>query len=115
MCYVHDSYIRHVQLKMTNYIYSAYYHATQSHLPMPLSDPGDSQVDHGHESQGVAMVLCSATMNKLRTPHGAIHLSDLDILLEPTIFGMAISGAIPDHLRAIAHQVSVSCTVPQIV
>ena len=115
MCYVHDSYIRHIQLPMTNYIYEEYKNVTPFTLPAPISDPGEYQVGHGHESQGVAMVLCTASTNRIRAPHNIIHVRELDILLEPTIFGVAISGRIPDRLRTRAQEVSVSSTVPQIV
>ena len=114
MCYVHDSYVRHVHISLTGYIQNRYNDADPFWINK-LADPGDPRVDHGFESQGVGMVLSPATTNKLRTTHPIIHLEDLNILLEPTIFGIAISGAIPEYLRDSAHRVSVSCTVPQLV
>jgi len=109
------SYIRHIQLNMTNYINSEYQNVTPFSLPLPISDPGDPHVDHGRESQAVGLVLCPASTNKLRTSHAIVHIRELDLLLEPTIFGMAISGSIPDRLRSTARNVSVSCAIPYII
>ena len=114
MCYVHDAYVRHIHLNLTGYIQSKY-NTSDPFWINKLADPGDPRVDHGFESQGVGMVLSPATTNKLCTAHAIIQLHDINMLLEPTIFGVAISGAIPEHLRNRAHQVSVSCTVPQMV
>ena len=114
MCYVHDAYVRHIHINLTSYIQSEY-NTLDPFWINNLTDPGDPRVDHGFESQGVGMVLSPATTNKLRTTHAIIHLHDINMLLEPTIFGVAISGAIPEHLRDRAHQVSVSCTVPYLV
>ena len=116
MCYVHDSYIRHIQLPMYRYIIEELGNVTPFTLPSRMCCPADFQVSHGQDSQGVAMVLCSATTNRLRpNPHDIIHVKEWDILLEPTIFGTAISGAIPDRLRSRVAQVSVNSTVPQII
>ena len=114
LCYVHDSYIRHIQLNITDWI-KTNYDCTPFQAPITLSDPSDKKVSHGYESQGVALVLCSATTNRLRTNHDMVHINQIDILLEPTIFGTAISGAIPEHLRSKANQVSVNCAVPSII
>ena len=84
MCYVHDSYVRHVHINLTQYIQNRYNQADPFWINK-LADPGDPRVDHGFESQGVGMVLSPATTNKLRTTHAIIHLEDLNMLLEPTI------------------------------
>jgi len=66
VCYVHDSYIRHTPLDMTNYIMGRGKCAPFT-LTGSLADPGDTQVSHAFESQGGGLVLCSASTNKLRT------------------------------------------------
>ena len=81
-CYVHDSYVRHICLDMTTYLQSEYPNVKPYTLPCAISDPGDKGVDHGHESQGIGMVLCPASTNRLRTSHGIVHINELDILLE---------------------------------
>ena len=115
MCFVHDAYIRHIKLNMADYIQGERQNGVPFTLPGPLSDPGDPNVGHGYESQGVGLVLCSASINKLRTSDPIIHMKRLDILLEPTIFGVVISGTIPDHLRSTADRVSVNCIAPRII
>ena len=115
MCYVHDSYIRHIKLNMADFILGQRGRCAPFTLPGPLADPGDPNVSHGHESQGVGLVLSPATINKLRTPDPIIRIKELDLLLEPTIFGVVISGAIPDHLRSAASWVSVQFIAPRVV
>ena len=71
VCYVHDTYVRHVQLNMTNYILGQQSKCAPFALPGPLVDPGDTKVSHALESQGVGLVLSPASTNKIRTsdPH----------------------------------------------
>merc|ERR1711895_113785 len=78
MCYVHDSYVRHVKLNMADYILGERQNCAPYSLPGPLSDPGDPNVDHGYESQGIGLVLCSATTNKIRTAQPMINIHELD-------------------------------------
>ena len=111
-CYVHDSYVRHIQINMANYILGQQGNCAPFTIPGPLADPGDTQVSHGFESQGVGLVLSPASTNKIRTADPIIRINELDILLEPTIFGVAISGAIPYHLRDTANDMSV-CFIAQ--
>ena len=111
-CYVHDSYVRHIQINMANYILGQQGNCAPFTIPGPLADPGDTQVSHGFESQGVGLVLSPASTNKIRTADPIIRINELDILLEPTIFGVAISGAIPNHLRDTANEMSV-CFIAQ--
>ena len=115
MCYVHDSYIRHIQLNMADFIQGQRGKCAPFTLPGPLADPGDPKVSHGHESQGVGLVLSPATINKLRTVDPIIRIKELDLLLEPKIFGVVISRAIPDHLRSAADWVSEQFIAPRVV
>ena len=91
VCYVHDSYVRHIQLDMADYILGQQSNCAPFTIPGPLADPGDHNVSHGHESQGVGLVLSPATINKLRTLDPIIRIKELDLLLEPTIFGVVIT------------------------
>merc|ERR1712082_81084 len=111
----HDAYVRHIKLNMADYIHGERQNGEPFTLSGPLSDPGDPNVGHGYESQGVGLVLCSASINKLRTSDPIIHMKRLDILLEPTIFGVVISGTIPDHLGSKADRVSVNCVAPRVI
>ena len=115
VCYVHDTYVRHVQLNMTNYILGQQSKCAPFALPGPLVDPGDTKVSHALESQGVGLVLSPASTNKIRTSDPIIRINELNILLEPTLFGVVISGAIPEHLIDTAHRVSVSFIAPRVV
>ena len=63
-----------------------------------LADPNTRDLGHYNLSRGVGMILCPGTIAKLR--QGTPRLfTDLGILLEPTVFGIAISGRVPEVLR----------------
>ena len=115
VCYVHDSYVRHIQLDMANYILGQQSKCAPFTIPGPLADPGDTQVSHAFESLGVGLVLCSASTNRIRTPDHIISIHELNLLLEPTIFGVVISGAIPNHLRDTANEKFVNFTAQRVV
>ena len=79
-----------------------------------MVDPASSKVDHAKISLGIAMILCSASINRIRTEDKVTLLSTLGILLEPTIFGVAVSGKIPEVLTHTAQQVQAHCIAPKI-
>ena len=98
ICYAHDSFTKHVAVKgMTEYVRSEA--KIESDLLSRLADPATMETDHNDLSQGTGLILCSASINKIRSSENIINLKDINILLEPTIFGVAISGAIPPKLR----------------
>ena len=102
MCYVQDRYTAHTTAEgIVPYI--AFNHQTPYTLAKPLADPNDMEVDHTDALNLVGMIFCSATTNTIRTNESVIVLPELKILLEPTIFGTAISGAIPKSLKS-THQ-----------
>ena len=80
-----------------------------------MVDPASTEVDHGNESQGIGMILCSTSINRLRTTDQILHIKPLDIILEPTIFGVAISGAVPPALRGQIHVILASHIAPRLI
>ena len=98
LCYVHDTFTRHTSAKgMVDYI------VNNSKIKYDyfdsLVDPTSLDVDHSQESLGIGIILCSSSINRIRTKGNVIQIPELEILLEPTIFGVAISGAIPPCLQ----------------
>ena len=63
-----------------------------------LADPNTRDLGHYSLSRGMGMILCPETIAKLRQGTPRL-LTDLGILLEPTVFGIAISGRVPEVLR----------------
>ena len=111
VCYVRDEYIDHVSTEgiCSHIIFN---HTTPYNLSGPLVDPNSVEVDHTDAPDSVGMILCSSTINTLRTNEPITLLPELKILLEPTIFGTAISGSVPrdlksHSLRASGHNVAV--------
>ena len=111
-CYVMDKYTAHVPVEgIVPHI--RYNHTTPYNFSKELADPNSLEVDHTDAAEQVGIILCSATINRLRTPEPITHLPELKILLEPTIFGTAISGAIPKILKssqqhATAHNIAIT-------
>ena len=109
VCYVQDQYTKHVSAQgIVSYV--QFNHTTPFSLAKPISDPNSVEVDHSDAADSVGMILCSATTNTLRTSDPIVVLPELKILLEPTIYGTAISGAIPKSLKSAkkvsAHQIA---------
>ena len=71
-----------------------------------LVDPDTRALDHWDMSGGVGLILCPGTTCRLRIGR-PVHLKGLGLLLEPTIFGTAISGSVPEVLRS---KVDALCT-----
>ena len=55
------------------------------------------------------------SINRLRTTDQIHHIQPLDIILEPTIFGVAISGAVPPALRGQIHVILASLIAPRLI
>ena len=114
MCYAHDSYTRHITVKgMVDYIHSR--SKTKYNCFDSLVDPASLEIDHGKQSQGIGLILCSSSINKIRTNGNVILIPEIEILLEPTIFGVAISGAIPLSLRNRDNIVLANNIAPRLV
>ena len=113
ICYVNDTFTQHITVKgLPRYL--AENTALSPKLILSLSDPATNDVDHSELSKGIGLVLCTATINELRNG-GVIHLKELGITLEPTIFGTAISGRVPETLRGEVNTVCAYNTVPKFV
>ena len=114
ICYAHDTFTKHVAVKgMTDFVKQ--HKNLPSVLANNLSDPTSMAVDHLDISQGIGLILCSASTNRLRTAENVLNINSINILLEPTIFGVAISGAIPLKLRDPKYTLLAQNTAPQLV
>ena len=112
MCYVYEVYTRHITVKgMLQYIINNA--QEQSVLFKNMKDPASSAVDH--KNQGIGMILCSSSINRLRAKENIVHIPDLDILLEPTIFGVTVSGSIPACLRKHVEVVMANNIAPVLI
>ena len=114
MCYVYEAFTRHITAKgMLQHITN---NAPFEHEAFSdMVDPTSMRVDHGDESQGIGMILCSTSINRLRTTDQILLIKSLDIILEPTIFGVAISGAVPPALRGQIHVILASHIAPRLI
>ena len=112
-CYVHDSFVKHITVKgMPEFL------SKEAKLPPNifnrLVDPATDDIDHKSINDGIGMILSAAATTKIRDGP-VLQNSKFNLLLEPTIFGIAVSGAVPNHLRnsvktASSHNISVQLT-----
>ena len=98
-CFVLDDFVEHVTVEgIKDYI------RDQSELKEEdikfIIEPSDNRVDHANINLGTALVLSNAA-TALLCPRVStkINLKELKLILEPTIFGTAVSGQIPQKLR----------------
>ena len=114
MCYVYEAFTRHITVKgMLQHIITKA--PIEDEAFNHMVDPTSTKVDHGEVSQGIGMILCSTSINRLRTSDRIILIKSLDILLEPTMFGVAISGAVPPELKDQMHVILANNIAPRLV
>ena len=78
-------------------------------------EPSDMRIDHAHLSTGTALVLSNAA-TALVCPRMStrMNLVEHKLLLEPTIFGTALSGEIPRELRDQSRVIQAMCATPKV-
>ena len=63
---------------MTEYVRSEA--KIESDLLSKLADPATMEIDHNDLSQGTGLILCSASINKIRSSENIINLKDIMML-----------------------------------
>ena len=113
-CYVHDDFTKYVTIKgLPDYIKNNS-NITQEQLGK-IVDPATQNVDHKDISLGIGMILCNSVVNKIGSSDTVIKLKALNLRLEPTIFGTAVSGEVPKELRDTTNTFCAYNTVPRLV
>ena len=113
ICYVNDTFTQHITVKgLPKYLEENT--SISPRVLRNLSDPATTEIDHSELSKGIGVILCTAAINELRIDE-VIHLKELGIMLEPTIFGTAISGKVPQTLRGEVNTVCAYNIVPKFV
>ena len=80
-----------------------------------IFDPADDRVDHAKLNMGTGLVLSNAAM-ALICPRESTRLNLLEhrLIIEPTMFGLALSGEIPKGLRNTTRVVQAMCATPKL-
>ena len=78
-----------------------------------MVDPASNFIDH-KTNPGIGMILCSSSINKIRNNRTFL-IPALNVLLEPTIFGVAVSGEIPSFLKHHVEVIQANSIVPRLV
>ena len=65
-----------------------------------IVDPAEQNIDHKSISMGTGLVLSNAATALICPAESTkLNLKDHRLIIEPTMFGLAISGEIPQPLR----------------
>ena len=113
-CYAHGKYTQHTRVKGMVEFIKENSKGVSEKLLGSIIDPTVVHSDHSEISRGVGMVLCSAATNRLRDGESKT-LKNIEVLLEPTIFGTAMSGKIPEKLRSKTEAACNFATIPRTV
>ena len=113
-CYVHEEFTKYVTIKgLPDYI-KKNSNISQEQLAK-IVDPATHNVDHKDISLGIGMILCNSVVNKISSSDTVIKLKDLNLRLEPTIFGTTVSGEVPQSLRGSTNTFCAYNIVPRLV
>ena len=113
-CYAHGKYTQHTRVRgMVEFIKENSRDVSEKLLES-IIDTTIVHSDHSETSRGVGMVLCSAATSRLRDGESK-NLENIEVLLEPTIFGTAMSGKIPEKLRSKTEAACNFSTIPKTV
>ena len=113
-CFVLDDFVEHIMVRGIKQ-----YLRDQTDLRedtiQNIVDPETNDVDHAGISIGTALVLSNAATTLICPKESTkINLQEHRLILEPTLFGLAISGEIPRALRASSKVVQALCTTPKV-
>ena len=113
-CFVLDDFVEHIVVKgMKNYLRRNT--DIEEYKIEKVIEPSDMRIDHAHLSTGTALVLSNAA-TALVCPRMStrMNLVEHKLLLEPTIFGTALSGEIPRELRDQSRVIQAMCATPKV-
>ena len=108
-CYVYDGFAKHVTVKGLPKLLQDQ-NILSNEQCNAIVDPASSAVDHAGMSLGIGIIMCPASISKIRCGP-TIHFDILNISLEPTIFGLAISGEVPRSLKDKVNSICNQCTI----
>ena len=98
-CYVHEDFTKYVTVDGLPEYIQKNSNMTQEQMNK-IIDPASKKVDHKNISLGIGMILCNSVINKISLNEEVVKLKDLNLKLEPTIFGTTVSGEVPKPLRS---------------
>ena len=108
-CYVYDGFAKHVTVKGIPKLLQGQNTLAKEQYDA-IVDPASSAVDHAGMSLGIGIIMCPASISKIRCGP-TIHFDAFNISLKPTIFGLAISGEVPRVLKDKVNTICNNCTI----
>ena len=80
-----------------------------------ISDPADEDVDHARTSLSTGLILSDATKSLIwQENKNQKVLKKHRMFLQPTIYGWAVSGKIPEHLLSNIKEIGTACSIPRV-
>ena len=111
-CFVPNDFVEHIMVHGVKK-YLREQTTLQNEIIDRIVDPADTNVDHARLSMGTALVLSNAaTALVCPSQSTRLNIQEHRLILEQTIFGITLSGEIPQSLRANTQVVQALNTVP---
>ena len=109
ICYVYDGFTEHVTVGGLPQLLQGQSTLSKEQY-VAIVDPASTAVDHADLSLGIGLIMCPASISKILS--GPImHFNEVNLSLNPTIFGLAISGEVPRNLKDKVKTITNQCTI----
>ena len=109
ICYVYNGFTEHVTVGGLPQLLQGQSTLSKEQY-VAIVDPASTAVDHADLSLGIGLIMCPASISKILS--GPImHFNEVNLSLNPTIFGLAISGEVPRNLKDKVKTITNQCTI----
>ena len=113
-CYVHEEFTKYVTVDGLPEYIRENSNITQEQMSK-IIDPASKNVDHKDISLGIGIILCNSVINKISSNGSVVKLKNLNLKLEPTIFGITVSGEVPRPLKSNFYTFCAYNIIPRLV
>ena len=113
-CFVLDDFVEHIMVYGLKDFLTRETQLTEATISQ-IVDPADMSIDHKNISMGTGLVLSNAATALICPAESTkLNLRDHRLIIEPTTFGLTISGEIPQPLRQETEVVQAMCVTPKV-
>ena len=113
-CFVLDDFVEHIMVYGLKKFLSEETSLSRQ-IIANIVDPAEENIDHAALNMGTGLVLSNAAMASICPKESTrVILQEHRLIIEPTIFGLALSGEIPARLQKSTRVVQAMCSTPKL-
>ena len=113
-CFVLDDFVEHIMVYRLKEFLTSNTDLTEEVISQ-IVDPAEVAIDHRNLSMGTGLVLSNAATALICPAESTkLNLKEHRLIIEPTLFGLAISGEIPQPLREDTKVIQAMCITPKV-